>query len=178
MNSFVAELIGWIEKNLDKKLVIDDVATRAGYSKWHLPRLFRRETGMSLATYIRNRRLSESAILLKMTNLPVIDAAEKFGFSNQQAFTRTFTGYFFRPPATYRQSRDWSFTHLLPSLLCERGDTPSPELTQLELPSLESITLSYPCPAEKSVVRRFMLNNIRRYGRRQKNGLMGNRLLT
>lgn len=149
MNSFVAELIGWIEKNLDKKLVIDDVASRAGYSKWHLQRLFRRETGMTLATYIRKRRLSESAILLKMTNLPVIDTAEKFGFSNQQAFTRTFTGYFSRPPASYRQSRNWSFTHLQPSLIGERSNTPPPEVVRLSPPPPEGITLSYLCPADK-----------------------------
>jgi len=79
------------------------VAEKSGYSKWHLQRLFRQETGMKLATYIRERRLSESAILLKMTSAPVIHAAEKFGFTNQQAFTRTFTKYFCLPPARYRQ---------------------------------------------------------------------------
>ncbi|MGG6098532.1 helix-turn-helix domain-containing protein [Pantoea allii] len=148
MNSFIGELIVWIENNLDKKMGLDDVANRAGYSKWHLQRIFRRETGMTLATYIRNRRLSESAILLRMTSLPVIDTAEKFGFSSQQAFTRTFTQYFSHPPKKYRQSRSWSFRRLQPSLLCEHGEMPRPELVQLTMPPLESLTFSYQCPTE------------------------------
>jgi len=71
MKSFTRDLIIWIEENLDKKIILDEVAEKSGYSKWHLQRLFRQETGMKLATYIRERRLSESAILLKMTSAPV-----------------------------------------------------------------------------------------------------------
>lgn len=44
MNMFTCDLIDWIEKNLTDKLTIDDVAARAGYSKWHLQRIFREET--------------------------------------------------------------------------------------------------------------------------------------
>lgn len=54
MNSFVAELITWIEQNLDKRMMLDDVASRAGYSKWHLQRIFKQETGMPLGTYTGN----------------------------------------------------------------------------------------------------------------------------
>ncbi|MBD9660116.1 helix-turn-helix domain-containing protein [Pantoea sp. PNT03] len=131
MKSFTRDLIIWIEENLDKKIILDEVAEKSGYSKWHLQRLFRQETGMKLATYIRERRLSESAILLKMTSAPVIHAAEKFGFTNQQAFTRTFTKYFCLPPARYRQTREWHFRGLQPSLLSNAGTMTEPETTWL-----------------------------------------------
>ncbi|WFN96844.1 hypothetical protein MAY91_01385 [Edwardsiella ictaluri] len=36
----VDALIQWIEQNLDKRILIDDIAERAGYSKWYLQRLF------------------------------------------------------------------------------------------------------------------------------------------
>lgn len=149
MNSFVTELISWIEDNLDKKLALDDVASRAGYSKWHLQRIFRQETGMPLATYIRRRRLTESAGLLKMTGLPVIEIAERFTFSNQQAYTRTFTSHFSIPPDKYRRSEGWPFNHLQQNLVHKKGHIGVPEFRQLSFVSREKVILSYCCPVDK-----------------------------
>lgn len=148
MKSFTRDLIVWIEKNLDKKVMLDEVAGKSGYSKWYLQRLFRHETGMKLATYIRERRLSESAILLKMTGVPVIIAAEQFGFANQQAFTRTFTQHFCLPPARYRQTEDWHFYGLQPSLLSVAHTVPDPEPVWFSAPALSDVTFSYLCDRE------------------------------
>lgn len=50
MNStgFITDLIEWIDNNLEEKLDINTVAGRAGYSKWHLQRMFKRQTGYAL----------------------------------------------------------------------------------------------------------------------------------
>lgn len=143
MKSFTCDLVAWIEKNLDKKILLDEVADKSGYSKWYLQRLFRQETGMKLASYIRERRLTESAIFLKMTAAPVNGAAERFGFTNQQAFTRAFTKYFCLPPARYRQSEDWRFHDLQPSLLSVPCALPEP--TWFDAPVLSDVTYSYLC---------------------------------
>ncbi|WP_052250680.1 MULTISPECIES: helix-turn-helix domain-containing protein [Pantoea] len=148
MKSFTRDLIVWIEKNLDKKVMLDDVAGKSGYSKWHLQRLFRHETGMRLATYIRERRLTESALLLKMSGLPVISAAEQFGFTNQQAFTRTFTRHFRLPPARYRQTEDWHFHGLQPSLVSVVHAVSEPEPVWFSPPALSDVTFSYLCDRE------------------------------
>jgi len=145
MKSFTRDLIVWIEENLDKKIILDEVAEKSGYSKWHLQRIFRQETGTKLATYIRERRLSESAILLKMTGAPVIYASEQFGFTSQQAFTRAFTKYFCLPPARYRQTKDWHFHGLQPSLLSFIRPVPEPEIAWFSAPALSDVTFSYLC---------------------------------
>lgn len=36
----IDEIIQWIDSNLHKPLKIEEVAARAGYSKWHLQRIF------------------------------------------------------------------------------------------------------------------------------------------
>ncbi len=36
----IDEITQWIDSNLHKPLKIEDVAARAGYSKWHLQRIF------------------------------------------------------------------------------------------------------------------------------------------
>jgi AraC family transcriptional regulator, mar-sox-rob regulon activator len=47
---FVLELKEWLEKQLERPhaLTIDLVAEKAGYSKWHLQRVFRDVTGENL----------------------------------------------------------------------------------------------------------------------------------
>ena len=65
----VETLSEWIEQNLDKRIVIDDIAKRAGYSKWYLQRLFKEVTGDNLASYVRHRRLMRAAAELNALGL-------------------------------------------------------------------------------------------------------------
>ena len=47
---FITDLKAWIDNNLEEKLDINTVADRAGYSKWHLQRMFKRQTGYALGS--------------------------------------------------------------------------------------------------------------------------------
>lgn len=46
--AIIQDLIDWIDNHLDSRLDIDTVARRAGYSKWHLQRIFKEHTGQPL----------------------------------------------------------------------------------------------------------------------------------
>lgn len=102
---FIDSLLTWIESNLSQNLHLDEVARRAGYSRWHLQRLFRQHTGFSLAEYIRQRRLTESALLLLNSNQAILQVAMNYGFETQQAYTRTFKNYFRMTPGQLRRQR-------------------------------------------------------------------------
>jgi AraC family mar-sox-rob regulon transcriptional activator len=104
-DQFIHSLLVWIETNLDKNLNLDEVALRAGYSKWHLQRLFKRKTGVALAQYIRQRRLTESALALLNTDMSIVSVVEEFGFDTQQTYTRTFKKYFQVTPGQLRRSK-------------------------------------------------------------------------
>ena len=47
-------IVEWIDDNLHQPLRIDDIARHAGYSKWHLQRLFLQYKGEP-GRYIRER---------------------------------------------------------------------------------------------------------------------------
>ncbi|WP_253265922.1 helix-turn-helix domain-containing protein [Citrobacter freundii] len=145
MNSFTRDLLIWIEKNLDQKISLEDVSVRAGYSKWYLQRLFRAETGLTLASYIRQRKLYRAAIMLKMTSLSVIEIVDRLGFSTQQTFTRTFKRHFGLAPGRYRESELWDFDGLLPEFTGEYPVLPSPQRIMASLHTLPGISLSYNC---------------------------------
>lgn len=44
----IHSILDWIEDNLESPLSLEKVSERSGYSKWHLQRMFKKETGHSL----------------------------------------------------------------------------------------------------------------------------------
>ena len=98
----IHSILDWIENNLESPLSLEKVSERSGYSKWHLQRMFKKETGHSLGQYIRSRKMTEIAQKLKESNEPILYLAERYGFESQQTLTRTFKNYFDVPPHKYR----------------------------------------------------------------------------
>ena len=95
-------IVEWIDDNLHQPLRIDDIARHAGYSKWHLQRLFLQYKGRAWG-YIRERKLLLAARDLRDTDQRVYDICLKYGFDSQQTFTRVFTRTFNQPPGAYRK---------------------------------------------------------------------------
>ncbi|WP_370554040.1 helix-turn-helix domain-containing protein [Edwardsiella tarda] len=102
----VDALIQWIEQNLDKRILIDDIADRAGYSKWYLQRLFKEVTGYNLAAYVRRRRLIRAAAELQRSNKKIMEITLQYGFDSQQTFSRAFKRRYGTSPVSYRQRAD------------------------------------------------------------------------
>ncbi len=93
-------------------------------------------TGHAIGAYIRARRLSKSAVALRLTARPILDIALQYRFDSQQTFTRAFKKQFSLTPALYRRSPDWSSFGMRPPL----------RLGEFTLPKHEFITLP-PTPA-------------------------------
>lgn len=82
----IDEITQWIASNLNKPLKIEDVAARAGYSRWHLQRIFLQVKEVCLGKYIRDTKLRLAAKDLIGANEPVTNIAYKYGFDSQQTF--------------------------------------------------------------------------------------------
>ncbi len=102
--SVIKSLLDWIEENLHLPLSVDYVASKAGYSKWHLQRIFKDHTGITLGDYTRGRRLSECATILKITKRDIYDIALEYGFDSQPHFCRAFKNQFGVTPRAFRKS--------------------------------------------------------------------------
>lgn len=100
--SIINDLVHWIEGHLEEPLNVKRVASKAGYSQWHLQRLFKDTTGDSLALYIRKKRLQSAASELKQSKRTIADIAYQYQFDSQQSFTRAFKKMFSQTPSDYR----------------------------------------------------------------------------
>ncbi|MCG7407205.1 effector binding domain-containing protein [Paenibacillus sp. ACRRX] len=96
--------IDFMELHLQEDLRIEQIARSACFSAFHFQRLFQAISGFSVQTYIRRRRLSEAAIVLKSTDRNILDVALDYQYSSQEAFTRAFDSCFGVTPAKYRAS--------------------------------------------------------------------------
>lgn len=100
-----AAAITCIEARLGEKLDLNAVAEAAGYSKYHLHRMFAAAVGMTPHDYIRRRRLTEAARLLVHSTRPIADIALSAGYASQQAFTAIFKTLYKKTPQEYRERR-------------------------------------------------------------------------
>jgi AraC family transcriptional regulator len=81
----------YVEDHLtDEALSVEKVAQISAYSNFYLQRLFYLMTGISLADYIRQRRLSAAGQELQATGGKVIDAAIKYGYETPESFQKAF----------------------------------------------------------------------------------------
>lgn len=99
----IHEIQQWIDDNLDRPLRIGDVATRSGYSKWHLQRLFQQVMQVPLGIYIRDKKLESAAQELLSTEASIMTISTKYGYDSQQTFTRTFARKYHMPPGVWRR---------------------------------------------------------------------------
>jgi AraC family transcriptional regulator len=92
-----------IEAHLDAPITLQALARAARYSPWHAARLFSEVTGKAPFEYIRLRRLSMAAELLRTSRRRVVDVAFDFVFDSHEGFSRAFSRHFGVSPRRFRQ---------------------------------------------------------------------------
>ncbi len=92
MNIYVKlnEIIEYIEQHLEEKIDNKELAKMLGTNEYTFQRVFSIICNVSIAEYIRNRRLSNAGQELFLNNKKVIDMAIKYGYNNATAFSRAF----------------------------------------------------------------------------------------
>jgi AraC family transcriptional regulator len=104
-NERVQNAVNHIEANLTEPLDLIEVAQTAGCSLFHFHRIFQATAGYSLKEYIRRRRLTEAARILRKTNKGILEIALDFGYESQEAFTRAFQKETGSAPGEFRKTQ-------------------------------------------------------------------------
>ena len=84
------EITKYIDDNLEENIEYGTLAKMIGINTYTLQRLFSILTGISLAEYIRKRRLSNAGYDLYQNNEKIIDLAIKYQYENATSFSRAF----------------------------------------------------------------------------------------
>jgi AraC family transcriptional regulator len=96
------QLLRAIRRRLDENVSLDALASRAGWSPFHLHRAFTRMVGETPKQYTLRLRLEGAAARLLASDDSIVDVALSAGFNSHEVFTRAFRRHFGRTPAEYR----------------------------------------------------------------------------
>jgi len=113
--SLVCALSKWVETHLGRVIHLEELARYSGYSLWHMQKLFKEATGISLGQYIRERRLAGAVYQLRVSEASIFDIALDFGFGSQSHFTYMFRKRFGITPYDFRQD-DSLDLHIIPPI--------------------------------------------------------------
>ncbi|MGG1519303.1 AraC family transcriptional regulator [Paenibacillus oryzisoli] len=99
----ISKLCAYMQKNVDRKLTLPDLAQYLYISESHLRLLFRKTLGISPSTYLRQLRLQRAKELLVNTSYSLKEIAELSGFESLNHFSRVFSTYESVPALQYRK---------------------------------------------------------------------------
>jgi len=96
------KVVKYINRNIDKKIKLCNLAEHTGVTPNYLSSLFKKETGKTVADYIKAQKLNEAKRLLSETDLSLSEIADSLAFSSQSYFQNCFKAQFGITPAQYK----------------------------------------------------------------------------
>ncbi len=100
----VQRMQDYVEAHLTEPITLNQLAEAAGYSVWHASKLFAQVVKIQPLDYVRSRRMTKAAQMLKEGSEGVLDTALRLGFNSHEGFTRAFRREFGLCPSVYARN--------------------------------------------------------------------------
>lgn len=100
--NYTEQTKAYIRAHLRESFTRQDIADHVHLSQNHLARIFRKETGMSIAEFTLQQRMGQAVELLAHTELSVGEIAERVGYENYSYFLTLFRRVTGTTPSKYR----------------------------------------------------------------------------
>ena len=97
----ITESLVYIEKNLNRKISIKEIAEYVGYSKFYFSRMFKQEMNISVMEYVREQKVMCASESILQGN-KILDVAIEYGWESHSGFIKAFKSYYgFSPSLLY-----------------------------------------------------------------------------
>lgn len=96
-NDRILTMLRYMDAHLAEDLTVDALAEQFYISKYHLMRLFRKETGATIHTYLTLRRLTRARELIE-GGMRATEACYRCGFRSYSSFTRAYGKHYGMTP--------------------------------------------------------------------------------
>lgn len=97
----------YISEHCTEDITLEEVAKKAGFSKYHFSRLFKEFTNISFYKYVNRKRISYAENLLINPELTVTEVASLSGFDSLSSFIRMFKIIKGCTPTDFRNMHKW-----------------------------------------------------------------------
>jgi len=102
-NPGIARAIQFMEQNLDKKLILNEIADESGYSPSYLTTIFRRNTGYSPLSYFSHLKISKACEYLDFSKFKIKEISFMMGYTDPYYFSKDFQKKIGLSPRNYRK---------------------------------------------------------------------------
>lgn len=100
---YVRNALQFIHNFYDRDLKAEDIAESVSLHPSYLQRIFKKNTGVTLTVYLTHFRMEKAKMLLRQTDIPIIDIAGYVGVNSRQYFTSIFRKCTGKSPKDYRK---------------------------------------------------------------------------
>lgn len=98
----ITQCIEYIYNHIHDRITVEDLADYTELSPSYLSRLFKKELGISVSDYIREKKIDKAQNLLKYSDFSMVEIANYLSFSSQSHFIQTFEKLVGQTPKKYR----------------------------------------------------------------------------
>lgn len=96
----------YIDDHFAEDITLEEIAAKAGFSKFHFSRLFKQFTNVSFYKYVNQQRIAHAEELLSNPDQSVTQVAIQCGFSSTSSFIRMFKQLKNCTPTDFRKIRE------------------------------------------------------------------------
>ena len=105
-NHLVTAVKRYIEERIYENPTLSDICESLGYSKSYLSRLFREQTGGSIANYAVRAKINRAKEMIRDGSMNFSEISDRLAFDNPQYFSRVFKRESKMTPSEFKNSLD------------------------------------------------------------------------
>jgi len=102
-NRYVKKVIAYLHENYDCDLKVNDIAKTVNLHPGYLQRIFKSQMNLTLIEYLMTLRMEKAKMLLKDTDIPIIEICNYVGVNSRQYFSLLFKKYTNKTPLEFRK---------------------------------------------------------------------------
>lgn len=99
------DLVAYVDQYYMEELSLEKLSRRFFFSREHISRKFKQETGMPLSKYVTNRRINQSKQWLNETDKSIYSISLLLGYQDEKYFSKLFKKVVGMTPFEYRNSQ-------------------------------------------------------------------------
>lgn len=101
-DTYLKNILSYIHENYYKEIRLSQISAIMNIDRTYIYKLFKKYLNISPQQYILNYRLEKSIILIRKSNLSIMEISEKVGFNTYSYFVNKFKTYTGLSPLEYR----------------------------------------------------------------------------
>lgn len=105
INEITSECLAYINEKCFGKITLQEIAAHTFYNPAYFSRIFKKQVGINLTDYIKEKRIREAARLLRDSSLTVEDVMSRVGYTDKNHFYKNFKEIYQMTPAAYRKNQ-------------------------------------------------------------------------